>query len=209
MKEILILIFSYLLGSIPFGYIFTKIFAKKNILEIGWRKTSGSNVFKNVGILPGVLTGIFDLLKGVLSVFLTRELAFPLEIQALSGLLAVIGHNWSIFLKFAGGRGIATFVGSLLVLSPPILFFSLIPALFFAILLDTSVGTIFFLILSIFLSLNTKILFLTLPAFFFILFKRLSPVREISFKNIELIKNRLIFDDDISHQMRIKKLTKK
>ena len=209
MEEILILIFSYLLGSLPFGFIFTKIFAKKNILEIGWRKTSGSNVFKNVGILPGILTGICDVLKGTLAVYLTRKFGFPLEVQSLSALFAVIGHNWSIFLNFAGGRGIGTFIGSLLILAPKVLFYSLIPFLLFALIFDTSIATILFLLFAIFLSLKTKVSLFTVPVFFFILLKRLSPIGELSIKNKNLIFSRLIFDDEKFHRMRIQRLIKK
>jgi glycerol-3-phosphate acyltransferase PlsY len=206
MKEILILIVSYLLGSIPFGFIFTKIFAKKNILEIGWRKTSGSNVFRHVGFLPGTLTGICDILKGILSVCLARKLGFSLEIQSLSALFSVIGHNWSIFLKFAGGRGVGTFIGCLLILAPKILLYSLIPVLILVLVLDSSIATIFLLIFSIYFSLDTQILTFTLPAFFFILFKRLSPIGELSIRNKKLILSRLIFDDEEFHRMRIQKI---
>jgi glycerol-3-phosphate acyltransferase PlsY len=206
MKEVLILIFSYLLGSIPFGYIFTKIFAKKNILEIGWRKTSGSNVFKHVGVLPGILTGIGDVLKGTLAVYLAKKLGFSLSIQSLCALLAVIGHNWSIFLKFAGGRGIATFIGCLLILAPKILLYSLFPVLLLVLILDSSIATIFFLLLSIYFSFKTELFIFTLPVFFFILLKRLSPIGELSFKNKKLILSRLIFDDEIFHQMNVKKI---
>jgi len=206
MKEILVLIFSYLLGSIPFGFIFTKIFAKKNILEIGWRKTSGSNVFRHVGVLPGVLTGVFDVLKGTLAVYLARKLGFSLEIQSLCALFSVLGHNWSIFLKFAGGRGIGTFIGCLLILDPKILFYSLIAFLTFTLILDTSIATILFLLCAIFLSLKTQVLIFTLLVFFFILFKRLSPIGELSIKNKNLILARLIFDDEKFHKMRIQKI---
>jgi glycerol-3-phosphate acyltransferase PlsY len=209
MKEILILIFSYLLGSIPFGFIFTKIFAKKNILEIGWRKTSGSNVFKHVGFLPGFLTGICDVLKGTLAVYFAKKFGFSSEIQSLCALFAVLGHNWSIFLKFAGGRGIGTFMGSLLILAPKILFYSLFPFLLFTLILDTSIATILFLLTAIFLSFKTKASFFTIPVFFFILLKRLSPIGELSLKNKKLILSRLIFDDEKFHRMRIQKLTKK
>jgi glycerol-3-phosphate acyltransferase PlsY len=211
MKEILILFFSYLLGSIPFGFIFTKIFTKKNILEIGWKKTSGSNVFKNVGFLPGALTGICDILKGSLAVYLARKFGFSLEIQSLCALFAVLGHNWSCFLKFAGGRGIGTFLGALLILSPKILFFSILPTLFLVSFLDTSIATIFFLFFSIFFSFKENLLgsvgLLPILSLFPIFLKRLSPIKEISLKKPELVKNRLLFDDDSPHPL-FRKLTK-
>ncbi len=72
--SILYIFLSYILGSIPFGYIFTKVSTRKNILEIGWRKTSGSNVFKNIGFLQGFFTGLFDILKGYISIKIVRGL---------------------------------------------------------------------------------------------------------------------------------------
>ena len=146
---ILWIVASYLLGSIPFGFIFGKI-SGKNVLEVGWKKTSGSNVFKNVGKWQGIATGLLDLLKGWLAVFFAQKMGFALEVQALSGVAAVVGHNWSCFLKFSGGRGIGTFCGALLALSPLILKISLLPIIILAIVWNASIGTILFLITVIF-----------------------------------------------------------
>lgn len=102
--SIFYIILGYLLGSIPFGYLITHFSTGKNILEIGWRKTSGSNVFKSVGKWQGFLTGIGDVGKGFLAVWLAQKFGLPIQTQALCGVAAVTGHNWSIFLKFAGGE---------------------------------------------------------------------------------------------------------
>lgn len=211
MEKILYLLFSYLLGSIPFGFIFTYLFAKKNILEIGWRKTSGSNVFKNVGKIPGILTGIFDLLKGFLSVYLAKKFGFPELIQVLAGVFAIFGHNWSIYLKFAGGRGIGTFIGAFLALDPKILGFSFLPFAILAIIWNASIGTILFLIFAIFLSLHFQkfqtIGIFTLISLLPIFLKRLSPIKEL--KSKEIFFNRLIFDNDKPClDLRIKRLIK-
>ncbi len=117
---------SYLLGSIPFGFLIAKI-CGKNILEIGWKKTSGSNVFRNVGKWQGILTGLLDVAKGAAAVFLAQLLGLVPEVQAVAGAAAVIGHNWSVFLRFSGGRGIGTFAGAFLALSPFVLLYSVIP----------------------------------------------------------------------------------
>lgn len=210
------IIFSYLLGSIPFGFIITRLSTGRNVLKIGWRKTSGSNVFRHVGKWQGVLTGILDLLKGYLAVFLARNLGFPAEIQFLSGIAAVVGHNWSIFLKFAGGRGIGTLIGAFLALSPQILGYSMIPFLLLALIWNTSIGTLFLFPTAIFLSLHFNqfetIGIFTILVFFPILIKRLSPVEEIfplKEKKI-LIRNRLLFDNDQAlFDFRIKKIFKK
>ncbi len=208
MKEIFFIILSYLLGSIPFGFLITKIFARKNILEIGWKKTSGSNVYKNVGKLEGILTGILDLGKGYLAVKIAQKFGFSPQIQALCGVSAIFGHNWSIFLKFAGGRGIGTLAGATLSLSPKILFLSLIPTLFLVFILNSPLATIFFLLFLALFSSYYQIegLFLfSLLSLLPIFIKRLSPISDISLKDKKLIKNRLLYDQDNFVLTRIEK----
>ena len=117
-NSILFLTIAYLLGSLPFGYLITRFSTGKNILEVGWRKTSGSNVFRNVGFWQGFLTGILDVGKGFLAVWLAQNFNLSPQVQSLCGVAAVTGHNWSCFLKFAGGRGIGTLIGAFLALSP-------------------------------------------------------------------------------------------
>lgn len=213
--SVAIIAVSYLLGSMPFGYIFSKI-SGKNILEIGWRKTSGSNVFKNVGLWQGLATGIFDIGKGYLAVSLAQNFGLPSYAQALSGVAAVAGHNWSLFLKFAGGRGIGTFIGAFLALSFPLTLFSVIPLILLALIWNASIGTIFFLVTSFLLSIyfnqfQTVGIF-TLVSLIPIFVKRLSPIEEIkkSENKNTLIRNRLVFDDDIARfDLRIAKIIEK
>jgi len=204
-KEILFFVFSYLIGSIPFGFIFSKVFAKTNVLEVGWRKTSGSNVYRHVSKPLGILSGILDLLKGSFSVFLAKEFGLSPLSQALCGLFAIFGHNWSIYLKFAGGRGIGTYLGSLLILEPKILLFALLPSLVLLFLLNSSLATIFFLLfVSLFslLSQNIPVFLFSILSLFPIFLKRLSPISEISLKNF---KNRLLYDNENFVQTKIEK----
>jgi len=200
MINILYLVFAYLLGSIPFGFLITHFSTKKNILKIGWEKTSGSNVFKNIGKWQGILTGLLDAAKGFIAVWLAQKIGLSPEIQALSGVAAVCGHNWSCFLKFAGGRGIGTFLGAALVLSPEILGFSLIPLIVLTLVWNASIGTILLLITALLLSIYFGQLesmgIFTIVCLLPIFIKRLSPLKDISFKNRALIKNRLIFDNN-------------
>ena len=209
------IIFSYFLGSIPFGYLIGRL-SGKNVLEIGWRKTSGSNVFKNVGKWQGVLTAILDVFKGYLAVYGAQKLGFSSEVQVLSGVAAVTGHNWSLFLKFAGGRGIGTFAGAFLALSSQILLLSIIPFIILAIVWNAAIGTLLFLFTAIFLSwhlnqFGTAGAFTTLslvPIFI----KRLSPIEEIkkSQRKAQLFRNRFLFDNDvILLELRIKRIFKK
>lgn len=206
------IIFSYFLGSVPFGYLISR-FSGKNILEIGWRKTSGSNVFRNVGKWQGILTGLFDVAKGYLAVWGAARIGLSPEIQVFSGTAAVIGHNWSLFLRFAGGRGIGTFIGAFLAISPPILFLSVVPLVVLALLWDAAVGTLFFLASAVFISLylnqfETAGLF-TVICLVPIFVKRLSPLEEIiKAKNkAALIASRLFFDSETANwQLRIKRI---
>ncbi len=209
------IIFSYLLGSIPFGYIITKLSTKKNILDIGWKKTSGSNVFKNIGMWQGVLTGLLDAGKGFLAVKIAQNFGFSGSIQALSGVAAVVGHNWSYFLKLSGGRGIGTFLGAALALSPTILWQPLMFFLILTLLWDSSIGTL--LLLASFIIISTTSGFeagklFGLAALLPVFIKRLSPVKELgeSKNKTALIKSRLLFDDNHSHlEPRIKRIVER
>jgi len=197
---------SYALGSIPFGHLISRA-SGKNILEIGWKKTSGSNVYKNVGKLQGVLTAILDKGKGYLAVFIAKQLGLSLEFQILAGTAAVVGHNWSLFLRFSGGRGIGTFGGALLAFSPMLFSMAVATMLFFALLWTSAIATIFIFITLIlfylnppaFISLQEAQLAGMLAAYClpFVLVKRLSPIKELfSSKKLSLILTRLVFDDE-------------
>ena len=132
-KYVAVVIIGYLLGSIPWGLIVGKIYAKKDIREVGSGKTGATNVLRTAGKKAAVLVIILDLGKGALAVALAGIIfgAEYLEIgdsavwwlgssaQVMAALAAIAGHTWPIFVKFRGGRGVATFLGGLLVLCPP------------------------------------------------------------------------------------------
>lgn len=207
-ESIIILIASYILGSIPFGYLITKLSTKKNLLEIGWKKNSGSNVYKNVGKWQGVTTFVLDVAKGYFAVYLPIAFGLSVEIQVACAILAVIGHNWSIFLGFSGGRGLATLIGALLIFNPIYLAIVLIPCIIFTIIWTASVGTLLSFLTGIILSLSVEvyslpgiILFIALIP---VLIKRLSPISELQGKR-DLIENRLFFDQDTIPPLRIKR----
>ena len=106
-----ILIYSYFLGSIPFGLILTKIFLKKNLRKIGSGNIGATNVFRAGKKSLGILTLLFDGLKGYLSVLLTINY-FP-EYIYFSSLLCFLGHIFPVWLKFKGGKGVAVYLGIL------------------------------------------------------------------------------------------------
>jgi glycerol-3-phosphate acyltransferase PlsY len=130
-KFVYVVLIGYLLGSIPFGAIVTRFQGKKDILKYGSGKIGATNVLRTVGRKAAALAVFGDIMKGVLTVLLAglifgNDLLIvgnvamgTLIAQAIAGLAAVAGHNWSIFLKFRGGRGVATFFGGLIALCPP------------------------------------------------------------------------------------------
>ncbi len=216
--NLIFLFLSYVLGSIPFAYIVTKISSGKNIYDIGWKKSSGSNVTKNIGLLEGGLTMFLDIGKAFLAVYLAQCFGLSDTMQVLCGLMTIIGHNWSIFMKFQGGRGLASLIGAVLALSPITLFIVLIPTIFFAVIWTASIGTIISLILGIFISFKGGFIFepvgyLFLLSLIPIFIKRLSPIKELretnKEKQKELIENRLIFDQDTVPPFRVKFLKNK
>lgn len=103
---------SYFVGSIPFAFIFTRLARKLDIRKIGSRNVGTTNVFKQVGPLPAFLTALGDGCKGLIAVMLGSAVGSGGELIAL--LVAVIGHNWPIWLKFHGGGGLATLIGGML-----------------------------------------------------------------------------------------------
>ena len=111
MELFIIGIVSYLMGSIPFGLILTKIFLKKDIREIGSGNIGATNALRTGNKLIGYSTLLLDVLKAVIPV-LYIKINFP-EMVYLSSLCAFIGHAFPVWLKFKGGKGVATYVGIL------------------------------------------------------------------------------------------------
>jgi len=115
------IIICYLIGSIPFGYIFGKVLKGIDIRRYGSGNIGATNVLRNLGKLTGAVVLFLDALKGLICVslvahfFLKMDIAFREDIYLyLLGLAAVVGHNWTIFLGFRGGKGVATTLGVLL-----------------------------------------------------------------------------------------------
>jgi glycerol-3-phosphate acyltransferase PlsY len=118
-KIILTFTLAYLLGSIPFGYLIALLF-KIDIRQHGSGNIGATNVFRTLGPLAGAMVFLLDLLKGTLAVVATRILIGDAWFVILAALAVVIGHSFSIFLKFKGGRGAATSLGTLLGVAPDI-----------------------------------------------------------------------------------------
>ena len=107
----LIILASYIFGSIPFGYVFTKIFLKKDIRDIGSGNIGATNVLRTGNKLIGYLTLFFDVLKSVIPVIYIKFF-FP-DYIFVSSLSVFIGHVFPVWLNFKGGKGVASYVGIL------------------------------------------------------------------------------------------------
>ncbi len=127
---IAVIVIGYLLGSIPFGLIIGKKFANKDVREVGSGKIGMTNVLRTAGKKAAALSLVLDIGKGVLAVVFAG-LIFHDRTQSagiftwnesskvLAALAAIAGHSWSVFLRFRGGRGVATFFGGLAALYWP------------------------------------------------------------------------------------------
>ncbi len=118
-NEISAIIIGYLLGSIPAAYIATRLATGKDIRQMGGGNVGGLNVHREVGTWPGFAVGIADLSKGAAAVAIAYWLLDLSPVFVLlTGLAAVIGHNWMVWLKFSGGRGMGVTIGTLAILLP-------------------------------------------------------------------------------------------
>ena len=110
----MILIICYLLGSIPTAYIAGRWFSGKDIRQMGDLNSGAANVYREVGARVGIVVGIVDAAKGALVIVISRMAGFSEIMVLISGLAAMAGHNWPLFLRFRGGRGVSTSIGILL-----------------------------------------------------------------------------------------------
>jgi glycerol-3-phosphate acyltransferase PlsY len=118
LKSVLSIIIAYLLGAIPFAYIAGRWKKGMDIRHTGGGNVGATNVLREVGTGAGLLVLAADILKGALAVFVAKWFGVSTLIIFIAGLAAVIGHNWSIFIGFGGGKGGATTIG---------VFFALVP----------------------------------------------------------------------------------
>src|SRR5712692_4895638 len=110
---------AYVLGSIPFGLLLSRVFGGGDVRKSGSGNIGATNVARVAGRLPGILTLLFDVAKGAAAVWLagrvSNESATWMMIAALA---ALVGHCFPVWLKFRGGKGVATAAGAFLMLSP-------------------------------------------------------------------------------------------
>ena len=112
---ITVALYSYFLGSIPFGLILTSVFLKKDIRKVGSGNIGTTNVLRTGNKFLAVGTLVLDLLKGYFSLYIT--ILFYENLVSYSALICFIGHIFPVWLKFKGGKGVATYLGVILALS--------------------------------------------------------------------------------------------
>jgi len=115
MEYIIVIFFSYISGSIPFGLIITKLFTGKDIRKIGSGNIGATNVLRTGKKYLAIATLLLDIIKGYLPVMIAKHF-FP-DLIELSALIVFLGHLFPIWLKFKGGKGVATYLGILIALS--------------------------------------------------------------------------------------------
>ena len=184
MEYLIVGITSYLMGSIPFGFILTKIFLKKDIREIGSGNIGATNALRTGNKLVGYSTLILDIVKAIIPVIYVK-MNYP-ELIYIASLCAFLGHVFPIWLKFNGGKGVATYVGILFSIN-----------ILFGLIFVISWGVIF--LISRYSSLSSIIGSLSVPLYLFITTEKSSVIFFITMfvliffthrENIIRLKNR-------------------
>ncbi len=128
MNDMLSMAIAYLLGSFPTAYLMGRLFKKIDIRETGSGNVGGMNLFRTAGFIPGFLTVLIDIGKGALAVLAALNWSDEPLVVLMAGLLVVLGHNYSVFLRYRGGKGLATALGVFIALSPHTIPFILLAA---------------------------------------------------------------------------------
>lgn len=191
MYYIMFAIIAYLIGSIPFALIVSKVAYKMDIREHGSGNLGATNTFRILGFKAGVIVILSDILKGTLAAILPLFFSMDMNIMII-GLFAVIGHTYPLFAKFKGGKAVATSAGVILAASP--LLFAIIILTFFIMLyfskyvsLSSMVTGIVAIIISIFL--NNLILTIVVSVLtIFVFYRHLENIKRILNKTEPKIK---------------------
>ena len=117
-ESVLLIIAAYLLGSIPAAYLATHWLKGSDLRQYGSGTVSGSMVWEHVARWAVVPVGLFDIAKAAFPAWLGLQLGLGMPVAAAAGLAAAAGHNWPIYLRFTGGRGLSCFLGAWLVIFP-------------------------------------------------------------------------------------------
>ncbi len=209
----LLILGAYLLGSVPAAYLAAKWSRGIDIREYGTGKVGAANILSAASKWLVIPVAIFDIGKGALTIWVAQLLGLGAAEQVTVGIITVVGHNWPVFLRFQGGRGIFTTLGVFLILSPKLGLIVLVLACLFAPFRQLSLGVLIGLvsspILSWFLSqpLDIEVRLPVTLGFAVLaliaLLKRLVAPRTSLSESVPLVQlfiNRLLFDRDIRNR---------
>ena len=181
---ILFVCLSYLLGSIPSGYLFFKFKNSGDIRDYGSQSIGATNVLRTTGWKLAIPVALIDILKGFLPAFLGLKFFDDSRWALVFGFCAIVGHCFPLFLKFKGGKGVATTVGvyaaiGIVPLLLMIAIFLLVTALSRYISLGSLVGALSFPFLSYFFGGETEVLYLGTAVFLLIAFKHKGNIQRL------------------------------
>lgn len=183
MQEILLVILCYLIGSVPFSYIFSRLLGGVDIRSKGSGNVGATNVLRNLGVKAAILAFIGDLFKGFITTWIAFTWGGPLLVF-LCPAAAMIGHCYPIFLKFKGGKAVATAGGIALYISP--LIFVILILIFSAVVLFSryvSLGSLIVAvllpILALFFDLNIEIIILFFFAASLVIYKHKENINRL------------------------------
>lgn len=117
-KYILLSLLAYFSGSIPSGVWIGKTFKGIDIRTVGSKNSGATNAYRNLGAVYGIMTLVIDALKGYLPLLVASKMGVSEKYIVVIGLIAILGHSFSCFLNFKGGKGVATSLGVFLFLAP-------------------------------------------------------------------------------------------
>jgi glycerol-3-phosphate acyltransferase PlsY len=207
---VLLLLGAYLLGAVPAAYLAAKWSRGIDIRQYGSSNVGAANVLATVSKRWAIPVIVFDLVKGMVVVYIAKLIGLEVYQQVMIGIAAIVGHNWPVFLRFSGGRGVLTTVGVLFVLAPWLTLILLAVAFLFTPFRQLSLGTLVTMaalpLCSWFLSQPfgiEKSLPLTLgflAMFLIMIIRRLTAPKTSVTASVpprQLLLNRLLFDRDI------------
>ena len=121
----LVVLLGYVIGSVPFALVLARRWGGPDLRTIGSGNLGAANVFRVSGVMPGILVAALDITKGALSVMIARYVSDEAAAPAAAGLAAIVGHIYPLWIRFRGGKGVATACGVFSVLTPS----AMLPAL--------------------------------------------------------------------------------
>ena len=214
-EAIAVIIGAYLIGSVPSAYLVARLWSGIDIRQYGSGNVGISNIYVQSGFKATVPVVLFDtIVKGAVPVIIASDkvLDLGLDVEVAAGFAAVVGHSWSVFVKFRGGRGIATVLGVLITLNAPLPFIYGLPAFVGWRLKGDSglwwgVATLGLPLWTIILRLDNEITYIGLAFIGLTLVKRLlsnglsrSDIEREGTSWSKVLFNRLVYDRDISNR---------